>query len=706
MQIGEFVKRKREGDVGTTGLPGPAAKSSLPQQSPSGYAELNLKGSGTSAAQLSSRTTTAAATESQQRRGVIASQRGGSSGGGSGNGAGLRPAGGGSGYRAGGGGYSTAANGRAAGYAAASAYPHKPSHWDQFLDQASQPPHYAGGSRATYSRQTAPAVARSRPLGMANLGNTCYMNATLQVLLSLRPFVADLDEAARRAAAGAEAAGAAAAGVVQALQRLAQAMAAADRVLPGGDSLRPEALKEALERRISAFQGTLQQDAHEFLCAVLEQLQAEVVRREVAAVSSRRVALSATACPAARNFGFCIEHQVTCSRCGRESRLQEQFMHLSLELPPGVDEVARLHTQTLLQDHLQDEEVEKSCEGCGAENVPHAVHHVLRRLPRVLALHFKRFRAQLGPNNSPRFRKMHTRIAVPDSLQLSSVTDACTRPPLPLGHKSAPLPASSGGREKQQKAASITPRPANGAADSPAAPLAPLPTRKRASEEEVALEEAKRRSIFDSHDASLCTPGAPIIRAGSGGSASADALLCAEEGAAGSGSSAGGGGGESDDIELQSTIKASREEAQAAEDAMLARATAASLAETTSPSAVACPTAAVDLTAVDDGGGDAVPAGKPPPDWFEIVEDDAAAAAPPGSPGVPLKATYSLRGVINHLGSGPSSGHFTADVLDAKARRWFRHNDSVVAPINPSDPALQRSRDQTAYMLVYVADGL
>ena len=196
----------------------------------------------------------------------------------------------------------------------------------------------------------------------------------------------------------------------------------------------------------------------------------------MADVSSRSVALSATACPAARNFSFCIEHQVlwlflvflqcpdkyrpqplanvgcinpdgpfksqhsglqvVCSRCQRQTRLQEQFMHLSLELPEGVDEAARLNTQSLLQDHLQvpggrvgprwkynshvkgtvskqaqwghfpvmntsravvcflpqNETVEKTCEGCGAENVKHSVHHVLRRLPRVLALHFKRFR--------------------------------------------------------------------------------------------------------------------------------------------------------------------------------------------------------------------------------------------------------------------------------------------------------------------------
>lgn len=38
--------------------------------------------------------------------------------------------------------------------------------------------------------------------------------------------------------------------------------------------------------------------------------------------------------------------------------------------------------------------MEKTCEGCGAENAAHHVHHMLRRLPRVLALHFKRFRVR------------------------------------------------------------------------------------------------------------------------------------------------------------------------------------------------------------------------------------------------------------------------------------------------------------------------
>jgi hypothetical protein len=52
------------------------------------------------------------------------------------------------------------------------------------------------------------------------------------------------------------------------------------------------------------------------------------------------------------------------------------------------------------------------------------------------------------------------------------------------------------------------------------------------------------------------------------------------------------------------------------------------------------------------------------------------------------------------------AGHFTADVLDPK-RRWFRHNDALVQQIWPStDIGLQRSREETAYMLVYMADAL
>lgn len=54
-----------------------------------------------------------------------------------------------------------------------------PSQWDQFTDSGSKY-RRLGGPSSTFRRQAA-VPPRSRPLGMANLGNTCYINATLQV---------------------------------------------------------------------------------------------------------------------------------------------------------------------------------------------------------------------------------------------------------------------------------------------------------------------------------------------------------------------------------------------------------------------------------------------------------------------------------------------------------------------------------------------
>lgn len=59
----------------------------------------------------------------------------------------------------------------------------------------------------------------------------------------------------------------------------------------------------------------LPQDSHEFLCTLLEQVQREVLAAEAAAGGGGpRVAIGATACPASRNFGFCVEHQARHSR--------------------------------------------------------------------------------------------------------------------------------------------------------------------------------------------------------------------------------------------------------------------------------------------------------------------------------------------------------------------------------------------------------
>jgi ubiquitin C-terminal hydrolase len=62
---------------------------------------------------------------------------------------------------------------------------------------------------------------------------------------------------------------------------------------------------------------------------------------------------------------------------------------------------------------------------------------------------------------------------------------------------------------------------------------------------------------------------------------------------------------------------------------------------------------------------------------------------------------YSIRSVVNHIGSSASCGHYTADSHRwyDKDRRWTRFNDSYVSSIS-SIEALENSRE-TAYMVMY-----
>ncbi|GAX16214.1 hypothetical protein FisN_3Hh304 [Fistulifera solaris] len=64
---------------------------------------------------------------------------------------------------------------------------------------------------------------------------------------------------------------------------------------------------------------------------------------------------------------------------------------------------------------------------------------------------------------------------------------------------------------------------------------------------------------------------------------------------------------------------------------------------------------------------------------------------------------YSIRSVVNHIGSSASCGHYTADSRrwyeDDKERRWTRFNDSYVSSISSTE-ALENSRE-TAYMVMY-----
>jgi ubiquitin C-terminal hydrolase len=64
---------------------------------------------------------------------------------------------------------------------------------------------------------------------------------------------------------------------------------------------------------------------------------------------------------------------------------------------------------------------------------------------------------------------------------------------------------------------------------------------------------------------------------------------------------------------------------------------------------------------------------------------------------------FSLRSVVNHIGSSSSCGHYTADAIRRypnNEREWTRFNDSRVSQICP-EQAMGEASQKTAYMVMY-----
>ena len=147
--------------------------------------------------------------------------------------------------------------------------------------------------------------------------------------------------------------------------------------------------------------GYEQQDAHEFLVALLNALHSHLVEPQAAKPCGARARDQPSFVH--QVFSGMFRSDLSCLRCGATSSTFEPFLDLSLPLeakraaPPGASPAARAVPQRLeecLERFMSSEVLTDSitCEACG-QAVQRSKQITIDRLPNVLTLHVKRFDA-------------------------------------------------------------------------------------------------------------------------------------------------------------------------------------------------------------------------------------------------------------------------------------------------------------------------
>ena len=217
--------------------------------------------------------------------------------------------------------------------------------------------------------------------GLRNMGNTCYMNAVLSVVLRSPAFV----DAMRKTETPRPSS------VLGSLQSLEDEI---KRPVFGG--LRPSQDLCLLggDRR--------QEDANEYFLKLLD-----AVEKDKADPDPTQA------------FGGELEHTFVCKGCGHSTSAREEFKHISLSFAHRGDGAATTSAsvQSLLDQYLSDEVVVKDCEHCKEANISHHLRKTLVRAPALMAVHLKRLVA-VARDGRVELQKMTQAVITSPSLRL------------------------------------------------------------------------------------------------------------------------------------------------------------------------------------------------------------------------------------------------------------------------------------------------
>lgn len=247
--------------------------------------------------------------------------------------------------------------------------------------------HSSGKHMCALERLRLPMRAEKAPCGrgIANLGNSCYMSAALQMLRSMKCFVNDIATLSDENALADK-----------------PLLRALDEHFSCVENRSAAGVKREMAKVRDEYGDTYEQnDAMEFMLMMLETIEGEIGEE------------GAARCPSRRNFKFECAHEIRCANaaCSQSSRIEENLYALTVDVMPEDDNVS---LDELIMRYFERETIEKRCETCG-----HRWASSSRRcdaLPNILLVHIKRFTTEIE-DNQVKLKKLRANIKLPGSIK-------------------------------------------------------------------------------------------------------------------------------------------------------------------------------------------------------------------------------------------------------------------------------------------------
>jgi ubiquitin C-terminal hydrolase len=271
--------------------------------------------------------------------------------------------------------------------------------------------------------------------GLQNLGNTCYLNATLQLLFSISGFLQDLKDVHDTLKKGNPKLP-----LTGALLEVAWNFGLVNgSPKPNGTNVvDPSRVKHAMDALTDKFSGYEQRDAHEFASGLIDLLHEEllaatessskkgdIVSEETSQgekeVTAEKKLLSRLRLPTDTYFRLDVKVCLTCDHCKYTRCKEEMYRHLSIDV--GADEEESWSVEKGLKQFFRPEVREIKCEKCDLGMTATQTTHIIKS-PEVLLLHLKRFIiTQMTPRDdesAPRIcvRKNKARVTCKDFISI------------------------------------------------------------------------------------------------------------------------------------------------------------------------------------------------------------------------------------------------------------------------------------------------